>query len=55
MRRAVRCLMRAVRRQCGQSVLRGKPSRLLPDVSRKDKEWFTIETRQSLVLAKDSW
>jgi hypothetical protein len=54
-RRAVRCLMSAIRRQSCQSVLRGKPSRLLPDVGRQDEERFPTQARKSLVLVKDGW
>jgi hypothetical protein len=52
-RRALRRLMSAVRREGCQLALRGEPSRLLPKIGRQDEERLPTEARESLVLAED--
>ena len=52
-RRALRRLMSAVRREGCQLVLGSEPSRLLPKIGRQDEERLPIEARESLVLAED--
>ena len=55
MRRAVRRLMGAVRREGCQLVLGSGPSRLLPKIGSQDEEWLPIEARERLVLAEDGF
>ena len=52
-RRALRRLMSAVRREGRQLVLGSGPSRLLAKIGRQDEERLPIEARESLVLAED--
>ena len=53
MRRAMRRLMNAVRREGGELALRSEPTRLLPEIGGQDEERLPTQTRQSLVLTKD--